>query len=702
MDFFQKCSKNRRLGGLLYLCIFLAFCVLAMIEGRLYRRVEFIGYEQGVLQNLEVQDDGYLRITDPDANWIFPDVRLWMDSAEVDVEDVDGGGAARLSVRIYYDTGRGYNVNDSVLTMISGNDRDTWDRVMTIGKSGRIGSFRLQFGIDEDKAFKISRIVINPAERGWTIWMLAVILAGLFLAYLGSRGIGGRRQLPFMAVSAVLWLFFFLQASSVRQILLIQLLGILLVLAQLVLIFAFRMDEKRIGCDASAAAGEEKKYRAALLLLVFCTYLIWACHIPYMDGPDESMRYLVVDFIRTTGRLPRGDDPAVLNMVWGTSYAFNPILPYIAGGWLARIAGLFTESQTVFWTMAKLVNVINGTLLVYWCDRLSALLFPDSRARFLFPALAAFWPQMAYMAIYVNTDSLALMSSAMILYFWARGIQTGWTVPGCTGLGIGIGLCAMSYYNAYGYILLSIPLFYYSLWRAKKDKQVILKNTVIVSGLALAIGGWWFVRNAILYNGDFLARNASRECSEANALPEFKPSLKWTWRGSGRSPLDMLTESDYVEQTGKSFIGAFGQMNIMLHDSQYYFFAFVLNLGFVLFIAALIHFLRKRKKGDGQKQELTDRIFYYGILFAAAGIAGGLAFWYAYASDYQPQGRYWLPCFLPAAIFACTGYDRAEKWAYAGGERKGNTAACISVGLSLSVFFVFIAAVFGIAFTYYG
>ena len=699
MNEMQKDRKNRDRSVLLYVVIFLAFCFLALAERSLYRTVVYTGYDTGILQNVEVKNGEYLQITDPDANWIFPDQALFMDAIEVDVEDItSAGGSADLSVRVYYDTGRGYNVDDSALTLITSRDRTSWDRIMTIGKTGRIGSFRLQFGIGADQQFQISRIVVNPAEKGWTFWMLAVIFCGLVLAWIGGRGISAGKRLPLAIAAVVLWSAFFWQASQLRQIRQILLLAVLLLLAELALIQAFRKED----ADGSGQKKADRNYLAALLLLTFAAYLVWAFRIPYMDGPDESMRYLVVDYIRSTGRLPRGDDPAVLNGIWGTSYAFNPILPYIAGGYLARIASLFTDSQAAFWNLAKLVNVINGTLLVFWCDRIADLLFPKSRARYLFPVLAAFWPQMAYMATYVNTDSLALMSGAMILYFWIRGIRDGWTGRNCTGLGIGIGLCAMSYYNAYGYILLSIPLFYYSLWRAGADRKQILKGTAIVSGWALAIGAWWFVRNWFLYDGDFLAREASRQCAEANALPEFKPSFKWTWQGAGYSLLDMFRDSDYLVQTPKSFVGAFGQMTIMLHKWQYMFFLAILGMGMLLCFCAVVLYLKRSREERIPVRAVADRFFYYGILALSAAIAGGLALYYAYASDYQPQGRYWLPCFIPLALFACTGFDRAERAAFVREKNIGKSASGILSVLVLFTFLLFAAVLFGIEFEYYG
>ena len=68
--------------------------------------------------------------------------------------------------------------------------------------------------------------------------------------------------------------------------------------------------------------------------------------LPFNQGPDEEMRYLVPQYIYKHGTLPAGWDPEVRHRVlWGISYAFHPILPYVLGGWLMRLVGLFSDSQ---------------------------------------------------------------------------------------------------------------------------------------------------------------------------------------------------------------------------------------------------------------------------------------------------------------------------------------------------------------------
>ena len=71
-----------------------------------------------------------------------------------------------------------------------------------------------------------------------------------------------------------------------------------------------------------------------------------------------------------------------------------------------------------------------------------------------------FLPQFVFLSCYVNNDSFAVFTVALIIYFWIRGMKSAFCKKDCIGLGAGCGLCALSYYNAYAYLLGSILLFF--------------------------------------------------------------------------------------------------------------------------------------------------------------------------------------------------------------------------------------------------
>ena len=79
------------------------------------------------------------------------------------------------------------------------------------------------------------------------------------------------------------------------------------------------------------------------------------------------------------------------------------------------------------------------------------------------------------------------------------------------------------------------------------------------------------MRNAVLYNGDFLGMNASTICANKYAKDGFKPSNRVTPQMEGLSLMDMPTKGypekdgfSWVELVCDSFVGRFGMMDIFM------------------------------------------------------------------------------------------------------------------------------------------
>lgn len=76
---------------------------------------------------------------------------------------------------------------------------------------------------------------------------------------------------------------------------------------------------------------KEKIVEILFLTGVFVFLLLWAVVQPFNASPDEAMKYQIVEYIMKHGTLPHGGNPEIRHELWGISYAFNPILPYIIG-----------------------------------------------------------------------------------------------------------------------------------------------------------------------------------------------------------------------------------------------------------------------------------------------------------------------------------------------------------------------------------
>ena len=273
--------------------------------------------------------------------------------------------------------------------------------------------------------------------------------------------------------------------------------------------------------NCSKDVSREHRIEILFVFGVFLFYFLWSCTQRYNFSADESMRYQIAQFIYEHGSLPRGDDPLIRNEDWGTSYAFNPILSYMA---------------------SALVVFLPGNVILY---------------------------------SYVNCDALAMCSTAIIFYSWVKAYKEGWNWTTCAVSAIGMGLCFLSYYNAYGFILTTFFFFVGTMLtdqeKAPKErwKEMIQKGLFILV-IVCVIALWWFIRNAILYHGDFLGRETSSACAELYARAKYKPSNSKTFQKKGDSMLCMIfyrpvyLEHDWLVTVLYSFVGAFGYNRIYL------------------------------------------------------------------------------------------------------------------------------------------
>ena len=195
---------------------------------------------------------------------------------------------------------------------------------------------------------------------------------------------------------------------------------------------------------------------AVSALIICCA---WTIIQPFNSAPDEYMHYQIAQFIYQKGTLPFGGDPEIINPIWGTSYGFTPILAYIIGAAFMKITSIFTINETALLMSARLVSILCNTGTVIMCFKIADKLLKGVY-RWIFVVFVALLPQFIYIGSYVNSDALAIFSTSLIIYSWIYGLTSKWSRKSCVLLAFGISLCALSYYNAYGFILCSMILYF--------------------------------------------------------------------------------------------------------------------------------------------------------------------------------------------------------------------------------------------------
>jgi 4-amino-4-deoxy-L-arabinose transferase-like glycosyltransferase len=140
-----------------------------------------------------------------------------------------------------------------------------------------------------------------------------------------------------------------------------------------------------------------------------------------------------------------------------------------------------------------------GTLLALY--RLGRILFPDRPAMAVGMAgLVAFIPQFLFLSASVNNDNLIILIASWVLVLlagWLRSRQPpSW--PAVVALGVLLGLAALAKPSG----LLLWPLaggaLVWVAWPQGRFRWLLLAG-LVTYGAALALSGWWFVRNQQLY-----------------------------------------------------------------------------------------------------------------------------------------------------------------------------------------------------------
>ena len=425
---------------------------------------------------------------------------------------------------------------------------------------------------------------------------------------------------------------------------------------------------------------------AILLALVFTIMVAWSLQ-PGMRpaGPDEPMRYDVAEWMyQHPGQIPRGDTPEIRNPNWGVSYAFYPILSYMISAVFMMIAGIFTKDEAALLQTARFAPTIFMMIASWFTLQTGKKLFGKDMGR-LYACLVIFLPGFHFLGTFVNNDALALVSAAIILHAWVGAVQDGWTKKVCLELSVGMGICFLSYYNAYGWILWSFLFFCMTILLCTsapwKDRfRELFAKGIPIAVITLALSAWWFIRNAIIYNGDFLGRDTFNMVSEKYAKPHLRPSAIQNPYRQGWSLLDLIFYQNpgwphnWFILSFVSFVGTFGHFDVYMEESVSKLYLYVLFAGFMcmLFFAGAFHLrscqvtvtnqreagrlIRTRTVVKDMTKFSREGVFNFSM-FMCMVTAFCVYLYYVYFADIQAQGRYFMNAIYPIMYFVTVGFS---------------------------------------------
>ena len=349
-----------------------------------------------------------------------------------------------------------------------------------------------------------------------------------------------------------------------------------------------------------------QKYGIVIILIIFAGLsVLYDVTVPFFEKPDELKHFAVVQYIQTQRQLPmvregvykpwdqEGTQPplyhilsavltAPLNLsrfnepprnphyvddrsfVWrergnnnlylhppGENWSTDPVfLAARTARWLSILAGMMTIFLTYF--LAKII--FNCT----WFSKPKKNGFTNQNPRLfcyiplLAATLIALVPQYLHVSSAITNDSLAVTLAAGALVVLALMVREGLSTKTTVLLGLLLGLGAITKLSLLYLVVPTGLVFLLDLYR-RRSLAVVLKNGVIVVGVALLLSGWWFLRNWQLY-GDPTALNAHL-----------------LYRGGALNPTPSLAQIWQTERVGLelSFWAAFGAGQILLEPLIY-------------------------------------------------------------------------------------------------------------------------------------
>ncbi len=157
----------------------------------------------------------------------------------------------------------------------------------------------------------------------------------------------------------------------------------------------------------------------------------------------------------------------------------------------------------------------------------------------------SFLPGNVILYSYVNCDALAMCSTAIIFYSWVKAYKEGWSWTTCAVSAVGMGLCFLSYYNAYGFILTTFFFFVGTMLTdqskpAPKErwKEMIQKGLFILGDRLCHCSVVVYSKCYSLWTGIFWdARDIERVRGTVCESYQYKPSHSKTFQKKGGSML---------------------------------------------------------------------------------------------------------------------------------------------------------------------
>ncbi len=370
-----------------------------------------------------------------------------------------------------------------------------------------------------------------------------------------------------------------------------------------------------------------------------------------IGAPDERQHANYIGSLGSTGKFPIFD-PKDPNL-YESYQSHQPPLYYLLATAVNKVSGDSKPEDAGFGTKIRGLNSLLGAANVFLIGLFAFYASRKWEVGAMAASVAAFLPMNVALSGAINNDVLlfCLISCVLLLLAKSNGEPTMRTAVQIGGL---TGLALLTKSTA---VLVIPSLFVGAIVQRNAEAR---KHLVIAAFVGLLLAAPWLVRNMQLY-GDFFALKAFDEAFVGSA----QKSAIAAAAGS-----DFAYWSEWIGWwTARSFIGAFGYMDIWLNDSGRAIAAadkntlYRLVLAFLLIgglgnLAGLLN--KKAANADDSKQEesLSPVVKVFAIVLTVLVLLAFLRFNGKY---FQAQARYLYPAIAPIALFLGLGFWRLTR-----------------------------------------
>jgi len=395
--------------------------------------------------------------------------------------------------------------------------------------------------------------------------------------------------------------------------------------------------------------------RTRLLVLLVAYFLVrvpFLLLLPTSGAPDEDTHLWMIDFLGKHWRLPEAAEVAAGGAT--AVYGSYPPLGYLPHIFMAFFARLLSGAEPSLWHY-RLGSLFIGSLIVPCADYSGRLLFKKAHNFALaLPLLVVFHPQLIFVNSYANCDSTTAALGALTLVLLMAMIEHGLKIKLSLILGLTLAWLALTKYSGYALFPAAALAMALAAWLHRLSAFTLIINALVAAATTIALSLWWFLRNAAIFDGDYLG---TRTMYHTWALT-YKRELDFH-----KSASTFLQDHRWWRTIIYSYWGYFGYMTIEMARPLYIVYQAIMSLSLIAALTSAAKAIRTKSfvsRFATREQMILPAIW---LTLTVTFVINLGAMVYASMANYGlAQGRYLFPSELAIMAMLLGGlYQLPEK-----------------------------------------